>query len=137
MTRINVVPVDELCNQHKFAEWREMPRLVGNLNKSLNRKTPFSMDEIPPHYILGTGHVKFFYDKFEWLYKRHQELTRQLIAQGYDIQSDSDIFKSVDTKWFNDWTPRAEDLELNRQRIKEMMPDNPKWGNVNGKINTK
>jgi len=133
MTRINVVPVNELCNQHQFAEWREMPRLVGNLQKSLSRKKPFSMDEISPNYILGTGHVKFFYDKFQFLYNRHVELTKALIDKGYDIQPDSKILKSVDDEWFNDWKPSNVDLELNRQRIKDRMPENPRWGKVGEK----
>jgi deoxyribonuclease (pyrimidine dimer) len=132
MTRINVVPVNELCNQHMFAEWREMPRLVGNLKQSLSRKKPFSMDEISPSYILGTGHVKFFYDKFQFLYNRHVELTKALIDKGYDIQPDSKILKSVDDEWFNDWKPSNVDLKLNRQRIKDRMPENPRWGKVGG-----
>lgn len=129
MTRINCVPVKELCNKHLFAEWREMPRLVGNLNMSLNRKSkPFSMDEIPPQYILGTGHVKFFYNKFKYLADRHIELTRELLLRGYDIQvMDDAYFTTVPSEFFNDWKPSDADMELNRQRIKERMPRNPKW----------
>jgi deoxyribonuclease (pyrimidine dimer) len=130
MTRINVVPVKELCNQHLFAEWREMPRLVGNLNKSLSRQVPFSMEEIPDAYLLGQGHVKFFYNKFAWLYNRHREITEVLLAKGYNIQADSEIFRSVEPKWFNDWVPTEDALRLNRQRINEKMPHTPKWGNV-------
>jgi|TARA_R110000850_G_scaffold219442_1_gene344955 deoxyribonuclease (pyrimidine dimer) len=130
MTRINIVPVHELCNQHLFAEWREMPRLVGNLEKSLSRKLPFKDTEISPEYVLGKGHVKFFYDKFEFLYKRHKKLTEVLIDKGYDIRGDSDIFKTVNKKWFNDWNPSVEEMDLNRKRIMDRMPKNAKWKNV-------
>ena len=30
MTRVNLVPVEELADQHLFAEWREIKRLVGS-----------------------------------------------------------------------------------------------------------
>ena len=63
MTRINVVPVGELSQLHLVAEYREITRLPKNLTKSLSRKAKeFNMDEIPPDYVLGKGHVKFFYD---------------------------------------------------------------------------
>lgn len=131
MTRINVVPVHELCNQHLFAEWREMPRLVGNLNKSLNRAKPFDPMEIPPEYVLGKGHVKFFYNKFKWLYKRHQNITLELLERGYNVSKGSEVFLSVDPQWLGDWEPSEKDLELNRERIRDRMPKNPKWGKVN------
>ena len=129
MTRINVVPVQELCNKHLFAEWREMPRLVTNLNQSLNRKSkPFSVSEISPEYILGKGHVKFFFDKFKYLHNRHIELTNELIRRGYNLSiSDSSLFASVEPQWYNDYIPTNEALELNRERIKDRLPANPKW----------
>jgi len=129
MTRINVVPVTELCNSHLFAEYREMPRLVGSLNTALNRKSkPFDLSEISPTYILGSGHVKFFFNKFKYLHDRHIQITAELIRRGYNLSTtDSSIFASVDSKWYNDYTPTEEDLEVNRERIRERMPDKPRW----------
>lgn len=123
MTRINVVPVTELTNKHLFAEWREMPRLVANLNKSLSRKSkPFSTSEIPVEYKLGSGHVKFFYDKFKYLHNRHKELTTELLKRGYNLShTDSSIFSTVDKTWYNDYVPTKEAMELNRARIKDRL----------------
>ena len=120
MTRINVVPVEELTNKHLFAEWREMPRLVKNLEQSLNRKgKPFSLEEIPSEYKLGAGHVKFFFDKFKFLHDRHKKLTEELLKRGYNLShTDSNLFANVDTIWYNDYTPTEEALRLNRERIK-------------------
>ena len=131
MTRINVVPVDELCNQHLFAEWREMPRLVMNLNKSLNRKSKaFSSSEISKEYTLNKGHIKFFYDKFEFLHKRHQKITERLLEKGYNLSIvNSDIFATVPKEWYNDYEPTEEALRINRERIQMMMPPKPRWGN--------
>lgn len=121
MTRINIIPVSELSNQHLFAEWREMPRLVGNLQKSLNRKNlPFKDSEIPSLYTLGKGHVKFFYDKFKYLHDRHKEITKELIKRNYKLSiSDSDCFKNVPSKYYNDYTPTNFEMDLNRARITE------------------
>lgn len=129
MTRINVVPVQELCNQHLMAEYREMPRLVANLHSALNRKSkPFDMSEISPEYLLGPGHVKFFFDKFKYLHLRHIQITDELLRRGYTLSNtDSSIFQTVDSKWYKDYTPTAKALELNRARIKERIPAEPKW----------
>jgi deoxyribonuclease (pyrimidine dimer) len=73
MTRVNVIPVQELTKQHLVAEYREIMRVPGALKKSLQRKKPFCNSEIPENYVLGKGHVKFFYiyDKglMSWLWR--------------------------------------------------------------------
>ena len=129
MTRINIIPVKELCNKHLLAEWREMPRLIGSLNKSLNRKSkPFNLSEIPNQYVLGKGHVKFFYDKFRFLHKRHIELTNELLFRGFNLNTaDSSIFNGVPSNFYNDYTPTSDAIELNKHRIQEKMPNNPKY----------
>jgi deoxyribonuclease (pyrimidine dimer) len=129
MTRINVVPVEELCNKHLLAEWREMPRLAGYLKRSLNRKgKPFNKDEIPRSYLLGQGHVKFFYDKFLFLYKRHRQLTDELISRGFELKYNSDKLRSVPKEYYNDWKPTKEDRFVNRMRIARRMPKIAVWG---------
>jgi len=129
MTRVNVVPPSELCNKHLMAEYREMPRLVGSLKKTLNRKgKPFCESEISDEYKLGTGHVKFFYNKFKWLHDRHINITSELLKRGFNISNtDSNLFLRVDSKWYNDYCPTFNSLEINRKRIKDRMPSNPRW----------
>lgn len=125
MTRINCVPPEELVDKHLFAEWREMPRLVGNLHKSLNRKKPFCESEIPPKYVLGEGHVKFFYNKFKWLHKRHAIITKLLLEKDYKLSNtDSAIFAQVPPIYYKDWEPNAADMELNRGRIRDRLSGN-------------
>jgi len=112
-----------------MAEYREMPRLVKNLETSLNRKSnPFSFDEIPNQYKLGSGHVKFFFDKFKYLYKRHIKLRSELIIRGYNLsESNSDIFKSVPNEYYNDYNPTIEAIAINEERIALRLPNNPKY----------
>ena len=120
MTRINVIPPSELSTKHLVAEYREITRLPGNLNKSLSRKgKPFSLSEIPNEYVLGEGHVKFFYNKMKFLQLRFESLVNEMLARGYNpSHRDSAIFYRSDYFW-QDWTPTQEAIELNRQRIKE------------------
>ena len=121
MTRINVVRVEELSQQHLVAEYREIMRLPGNLKAWLNRKSkPPSFDEIPKEYKLGTGHVKFFFNKFMYLEKRFDSIIDEMLERGYSPNfTDSSIFKRVDKLYYNDYTPTEEAIEINRARIKE------------------
>ena len=122
MTRINVVPPDELTVKHLVAEYREITRLPGNLTKSLSRKTPFSMSEIPSKYTLGQGHVKFFYDKMLFLQKRFESLVNEMIRRGYQPSyTDSSIFIPKDKKFYNDYQPTQDALSINRIRISERL----------------
>jgi hypothetical protein len=123
MTRINVVPVSELTRLHLVAEYREITRVPGCLTKSLSRTTKkFSYDEIPPDYVLGKGHVKFFYDKMFFLQKRFESLVFEMAGRGFHPKyTDSTIFIPEDDRFYNDYTPTENALSLNRQRIKERL----------------
>lgn len=128
MTRINVVPPEELCNKHLFAEWRELPRIYTAVNK---KDGIVDFTKIPSKYVLGTGHVLFFYDKIKYLEKRYFDLTIELTKRGYNLS----FFREFEftfplerfAKIYNDYTPTQEAIELNRARIKDRMPSNPKW----------
>lgn len=119
MTRINVVPVEELSREHLVAEYREITRLPNNLRKALDRKSkPFSMSEIPPEYVLGTGHVKFFFDKMKFLETRYSQLVDEMLKRGYKPNfTDLTIFIPQDKKFYNDYKPTEQALVINRQRI--------------------
>lgn len=122
MTRINVVPVEELTTKHLVAEVHEIVRLPTNLRQSLNRKSkPFSMSEIPVKYTLGTGHVKYFFNKFGYLKQRFEQLLSEMDRRGYKaIFRDSTIF-DVGDKWMGNYTPTEEALTINRQRIADRL----------------
>ena len=122
MTRINVVEPKELTTKHLVAEYREITRLPGNLKDSLNRKTKeFSMEEIPKEYVLGKGHVKFFFDKMLFLKQRFESLVGEMISRGYNpTYRDSSIF-NVEDRFMNDYIPTTEAIRINRERIKERL----------------
>jgi deoxyribonuclease (pyrimidine dimer) len=127
MTRINLVSVKDLMDQHLLAEHREITRLPKNLQTSLNRKSgPLRDSEIPPSYVLGTGHVKFFMDKFQWLENRFKELTDECIARGFNItHRDETIFRNVPSKYYNEYSPTLEEIKLNKSRIDDRINEKP------------
>lgn len=131
MTRINVVPVGELCNQHLMAEHREMTRIPNMLNSG---KLQVVYRDAPTEYTLGAGHVKFFVDKLGFLKKRYDALHQELLCRGYSV---SHIWPSSLPKYaiLGEYTPTAEALSVNRERIKERLPKNAKWCKVNKSSN--
>lgn len=135
MTRINVVPVKELMDQHLLAEIREITRLPKNLQQSLNRKSkPFSESEISPEYVLGKGHVKFFLNKFKWLEKRFEELLEECDSREFNVNyRDSSIFSNVPFKYYGDYKVTSNALALNRERIKERIDAKPDFYRYRGK----
>lgn len=104
------------------AEYREITRIPNNLRKSLSRAKSFSLSEIPPTYVLGTGHVKHFYNKMLFLQKRFEDLVNEMLRRGYNpTYRDSSIFVPEDMSFYNDWIPSEKDMELNRQRISDRL----------------
>lgn len=121
MTRINVVDPSELSTKHLVAEYREIMRLPGNLSLSLNRKgKKFDLKEIPETYTLGTGHVKFFYNKMAFLEKRFKSLVQEMLRRGYNPTfRELEAFSVCDGQFYNDYVPTEEAVNLNKQRIQE------------------
>ena len=56
MTRVNLVPVGELANQHAFAEWREIRHIPKALARSLKTQSHEKiLKKIPKEFTLNTG----------------------------------------------------------------------------------
>lgn len=72
MTRINcgILP-SELSTKHLVAELREIKRIPNHI---INNKDNLNLKGIPNKFRLGRGHIKFFYNKLEYLYKRYKSL---------------------------------------------------------------
>lgn len=123
MTRINLIPPQELSVKHLVAEYREITRLPKNLEKSLSRKSkPFHMSEIPAEYTLGKGHVMFFYNKMQFVQERFELLVAEMLKRGYNpTYRDSSIFVPKSMIFYNNYTPTEKDIQLNKQRIQERL----------------
>lgn len=133
MTRINVIPPNELYDQHLIAEYRETRLLVKNLNRSFNAKNGLSKSKIPKEFTLNSGHVLFFKDKGLYIQKRYQLLIEEMLKRGFEPQYlDIDI-EVWPNGYFNDWEPTERDMNIIRERIKEKVLKRPNWYRYYGK----
>jgi len=122
MTRINLVPVKTLHSKHLLAEYRELPRVFGLVEAAQKRGLCPATANIPPRYVLGSGHVTFFYDKLTWLQFRFMRLVDECQNRQFRIQHLSPPNPPLAEHWYNDWSPCLEDIVLNAKRIRERMP---------------
>lgn len=123
MTRINVIEVKELCDQHLLAEHRELTRIP---NCIISGKYDVSKD-IPTTYLLGTGHVTFFYNKLKWLKRRYEQLHQECINRGFDVVYKWPDHHYFDDKLWNDYEVSDTDVRINRDRISERKPENARY----------
>ena len=68
MTRINCVDPELLTDQHLFIEFREITRIRG-LARALNDYGK---------YVMGEGHIKFFYNKSRYLSNRLVDIQAEM-----------------------------------------------------------
>lgn len=126
MTRINLLPVTQLTDQHLVAEYREILRMPKYLSRSLNTKRGVRIDDLPPVFTLNTGHVKFFYNKGRFVRDRFWELRGEMHRRGFTPTIVIDM-----TTWpkhlMGDYTPSAADVAISRQRIDSKLR-NPRDG---------
>lgn len=115
MTRINCIPVSELTDQHLLAEYRELPRL------SKLARLPNPKEVFPLNYKMGTGHVKFFYDKGEYLRRRFEdEIVPEMLSRGFNPQYTT--YKLHTHAELNrDWQPTIDDEMINASRINDRL----------------
>lgn len=127
MTRINVVPVKELSDQHLIAEYRELPRCINQA---------FNLKDAPKNYILGKGHVKWAASHIRYLLKRYHLICGEMGYRNFKVNFRPDtlvalaVYKGRNTNSDTDYKPTAQDLKLNRERLisrYKAKPDFYKW----------
>lgn len=121
MTRINCIPVEQLLDQHLFAEYREITR-VASLQRSL-----------PDYgkYTMGTGHVKFFYNKGLYLADRCNALLLELAKRGFNVQVKH--YPKHGSSRDKQWSPTRDDELCNLMRLVEKQRARPEFYKLNGK----
>ena len=114
-----------------IAEWRELPRVFGLVKKKLDEGQPIIISK---NYTMGTGHVRFFYDKLLFLQKRHQALVKEAQKRGFKITLTEKIsLKSFPKEYCQDFIPSEQDLEISQQRILEKLHAKPDFYTFYGK----
>ena len=127
MTRINVVNVSTLCDQHLLAEHRELTRIPNTILRDLEAGKTITLSDAPS-YHLGKGHVTFFRDKLFWLYTRYVLLHTECSQRGFNVTWKwPNGLREKAPQLFKDYLVTADDQVLNRQRIDERMPEKPRF----------
>lgn len=140
MTRINLVSPNELCDQHLLAEHRELTRIpntvyrrhvagILDLTGQTERVYTVRTNRRPEG---GQGHVKFFYNKMEFLFIRYLSLMRECRDRGFSIQDRwapevVQYLTEPSRGLYNDYEPTEEAILLNIERIIERTPANARW----------
>lgn len=130
MTRINLVPVQELSDQHLFAEFREIKMIGPSLRRSIAAHGVEVYRRIPSEFTLGKGHVTFFYNKGAYLHSRFEQLKQELDLRGVQFNRDAVLDTEgtlAEQPWFRGYTPTEAALKLVRARIQEKLALKPDW----------
>lgn len=117
MTRINCgIPVKELTNRHLLAEAREIKRVPNCVFRGR-----YNLKNTPKEFTLGKGHVAFFYNKLKYLKNRYEEIYKECISRGFNVQYWGNAWDDIPEELMNDYIPTKRDEEIIRQRIKEKL----------------
>lgn len=122
MTRINLIPVVDLMDEHLLAEHRELKRIP-----SMIQKGKVNFENIPESFTLWTGHVKFFYNKLWFLKKRYIELYKECLKRWFQVQNYISNFDNIEEKLFWEFVPSEQDLETSKIRIQEKLDAKPEF----------
>lgn len=115
MTRINTaIRPAELPDKLLLAELREIKRIPNVISKG-----KYNMTGIPEQFTLGTGHVKFFYNKLQYLLNRYEALRHEALRRGFNVSDFSAAWDGVPAELMNDYQETARDRELLIERIRE------------------
>jgi len=121
MTRINsAIPVKCLTDEHLLAESREVKRLPHSLMQAIKSG---SIEKVPKQFTLGKGHVTFFLDKMEFIYKRYLMIHDELVSRGFNVSDFSDNWQqmkddlSLRQAVWNSYTPTTIEHQLLVERI--------------------
>ena len=130
--------MQELADQHLVAEYREMFMVGSALQRTLASKNrDKSLSSIPEKFTLNTGHVKFFYNKGEYLHKRYNAIVEEMKRRGMNPDPER-VFKRE--QWpdelYNDWTPSEQEQAILRERLQERIDQKPDWYRWSNKNDT-
>lgn len=121
MTRINLIPPEELYYKHLVAEYREItsvPTLARKAQREMHKKN------IPSAYTLNAGHVLFFYPRLAFIADRYEQLCNEMRRRGYTCNQipRSELLKDIDSRFVRPYNPTPDAVKINRERIAERMP---------------
>ena len=130
MTRINLIDVSIMTDQHLLAEYRELPRIVNDWKKRYSDIKFYKA--IPNKFCLGQGHIKFFWNKIQFLIQRYGLIVGELLKRNFAVKQTSIVdneishLLSIDANQIT-WNPTDEDIAISQQRITEKIKQKPEF----------
>ena len=123
MTRINLIPVEELSDQHLVREYNELPRCI---------KQDLNVSDAPRNYTLGKGHMKWGRLHIQFLLDRYFELCKEMEYRGFKVNyPHCQLYlyaqENVSIQLLNQYQPTEDDIKLSRDRIIEKISQKPTW----------
>lgn len=109
MTRINIVPVEELSDQWLVAEYRELPRCL---------KGKISIKDAPDHYVFGKGHMKWARKYALYTSNRMKQIVEEMHYRGFKTNFSADLSQYITDDLKNDYRPSLIDLQLSKERLR-------------------
>lgn len=121
MTRINVIEPSRLSDKHLGAEYRELPRVFGLVRDAIARGERPTDPRNPAQYVLGAGHVRFFYPRLGYLLERYLRLCEECRKRGRAVNfgNPTDLITGIPADWFGYWAPDEAAEQLNIDRINQ------------------
>lgn len=119
MTRINTIHPADLLDQHLFIEFREITRIA-------TAHRPLTPKEYLAGYVLGTGHMKFFYDKGQYCADRLQALQLELDRRNA-VNYTPKTYKEHIAGHHKQWQPTYAAHSANITRLHEKLAMRPQF----------
>ena len=129
MTRINIIPVEQLYDQHLIAEYREITMIPAALKRTLKSKKGLDFSKIPNQYTLNKGHVYFFYNKGKYLDIRYNQIIKEMKKRGFNPDPNRKFPKDIFIKnnLYKNWNPSFRDSQIIKERIDSKIKERPNW----------
>lgn len=127
MVRVNLVPPNELADQHLVAEYREILLLAGYVERHP------SLENLPKEYALGRGHMRFFKDKLGYLSKRHESIRAEMKKRGFTPRIRLST-KGFSRRHLGQWKPGKRDIEIAKRRLLQRLLGKPRFYRHYGKV---
>ena len=101
-----------LADQH-LCELSELKMVPG----TLVRIDFIPKSSIPKKFKLNSGHINFFYDKLNYLEKRHKAVYAECLRRGRNGLNEFYQKDKIPDRFWKDWMPTMEDSMIVRERI--------------------
>lgn len=139
--RINIIPVEELADQHLRAEYNEIKFSADYYRRSKRSEVGIDRNRISKLYTLSKGHAYMWYDKFGFVLNRLDELVGEMQRRGYVTNFKTMNCTEIDEDWnYGSFIPTKECMKINAERIiqriemKILEQDKPNFYTMNGEV---